>query len=164
MQQRTLDHWDKREPQMPKIQVDIEHDQVTVRCRHRYLFTEKHHGGPHSAGQAQWLPSRAFEAEFWGFDRADHFDFSDDDGRLYGLLKLPDTVCEFIGINDEQIATFPRANAGGPWHGYPVYPLAGVKRRSGDTGSPKNAIFAKMMEVGLLTPQQVTRLKKRKHI
>ena len=127
---------------MPKIQVDIEHDQETVRSRHRYLFTEKHHGGPHSAGQAEWLPSLAFEAEFWIFNMADDFDFSDDDGRLYGMLKLPDSACEFIGVYKEQIATFPRPNAGSPWHGYPVYPLAGVNTRSGDAGRPKNAIFA----------------------
>jgi hypothetical protein len=149
---------------MPIIQVNINHDQVTTRSGHRYIFTEKHHGGPNSKGQAQWLPSLAFEDEFWVFNMADEFIFCDDDGTLYGLLKRPGTLAAFIGTRDEQIATFPAPNAGSPWHGYPVYPLAGIKGRSGEFGRPKNAIFARMAEVGLLTTQEVTRLKKRKHI
>ncbi len=149
---------------MPIILVDFEHDQVTNSSGHRYLFTAKHHGGQYSEGQAQWLPSLVFADEFWVFNMADDSSFCDDDGTLYGLLKGPDTLCALIGTRDEQIAIFPRPNAGSPWHGYPVYPVACVKGRSGEAGRPKSTIFARMVEVGLLTIQEVTRLKKGKHI
>ena len=149
---------------MPIIQVNINHDQVTTGSQHPYLFTEKHHGGPSSKGQAQWLPSLGFEDEFWVSNMADESVFCDKDGILYGLLKRPGTPAAFIGTRDEQIAIFRPPNAGTPWHGYPVYPLEGVIGRSGETGRPSNVVFARMVEVGFLNAQEVARLKKRKHI
>jgi hypothetical protein len=148
---------------MPKTQVDFEFDGDSTNGL-RYLFTEKHHGGPHSAGQAQWLPALSFETEFWVFDQADIHNFRDKDGRLYGILKDPTSFCETIGTRDEQIARFYQPPAGSPWHGHPVYPLSNVKRRSGEVGKPRPEVFARMVEVGLITEEQATRLKKRKHI
>jgi hypothetical protein len=55
---------------MPKLPNNVEFPRVSTNG-HRYLFTEKHHGGPSSKGQAQWLPSLELEAEFWIFDTSE---------------------------------------------------------------------------------------------
>ena len=147
---------------MPIIQANANHD-VDSRGL-RYIFMEKHHGGPSAPGQAQWLPSLSFETEFWIFDQANIQNFKDKDGRLFGMLKEPTSVCEIIGTRDEQIARFEPPSAGNPWHGFPVYPLSGVKGRSKFAGRPRPEVFARMVEVGLITEEQARRLRNMKHI
>src|SRR5436305_1840711 len=85
---------------------------------HLYDFTTKHHGGPGSAGQAQWLPALTFEAEFWIFDYAEFNDFRDKDGYVFGLLKQPLKKCKQIGTEEEEIAIFFPPSAGNNWHGF----------------------------------------------
>ena len=58
---------------MPTVRATREHSQVTTKNRHRYQFTPKHHGGPGSKGQAQWLEAISFEEEFSVFEAADNF-------------------------------------------------------------------------------------------
>jgi hypothetical protein len=148
---------------MPKLQNNFEFDRLSANG-HRYLFTEKHHGGPSSKGQAQWLPSLELEEEFWVFDVSEQRGFFDENGRLFGMLKEPTSFCSFLGTRDEQLAIFYPPNAGSPWHGHPCYPLSGIHSRSGQAGRPSRIVFDQMVEMGLLTSEQARRLRNGNHI
>jgi len=122
-----------------------------------------------TAGQAQRVRRNGFrllelEAEFWIFDTSERHAFFDEDGRLFGLLKEPNTFCDHVGTMDEQVAIFYPPNAGSPWHGHPSYPLTGVHSRSGQFGKPSKIVFTRMVEVGLLTADQAKRLRNGDHI
>jgi hypothetical protein len=150
-------------PLMPKIAENFPWKDPSTNGL-RYLFTTKHHGGPGSAGQCQWLPELEFRAEFWIFDQADVYQLLDDKGRLFGMLKTPTSKCKTNGTQDEQIAVFYPPNSGNEWHGNPSYPLSGVHSRSGEYGKPKKMVFDKMIAVELLTEEQASRLKRGRHI
>jgi hypothetical protein len=151
---------------MPIVLEIITHPQTTSRRGLSYQFTPKHHGGPGGKGQAQWLSTLTFEQEFSVFDSADSHDLSDDDGRLYGILKSAEGEVQFLGTRDEQVAVFPSAREGEVWHGYPVYPLAIDESagRGGETGKPPKSVFQKMEREGLLSKTECKRLIKGKHI
>src|SRR5436305_14634775 len=75
-------------PSMPKIAENFPWKDSSTNG-FRYLFTTKHHGGPGSAGQCQWLPELEFKAAFWIFDQAEVYQLLADKGRLFGMLKTP---------------------------------------------------------------------------
>jgi hypothetical protein len=93
---------------MPTVQANIEHSQTTRMNRLRYQFTPKHHGGPGSRGQAQWILSITFAEEFSIFDEADSSEVLDIRGNMYGVLR--DTAGELrdLGSWEEQIAKIPQ--------------------------------------------------------
>ena len=105
------------------------HPEVSERSRFQYFFYDKHHGrgGPEAA---QWAPKMSDEDEFDIFDQADMLEISDEKGNLYGigLGPEPGRAVRMLGTLRQQIAKFPRAHPGAPWHGYPLGPL---EQRSG---------------------------------
>jgi hypothetical protein len=105
---------------MPTLAVIVVHGQPTRRSAYRYQFTPKHHGGDTNA--AQWLPGLGLDEEFRVCNAADEHDLSDDAGRLYGVLTATEDVLHFIGTLNQQVAEFPVAREGEPWHGYLIYP------------------------------------------
>src|SRR6266851_1964149 len=147
---------------MPIVLDYVTHSVTTKHRGLSYQFTPKHHGGPGHQGQAQWLPKLTLEEEFSVFDSAVEHDLSDEDGRLYGILKTREIGVQFLGTRDEQVAEFPVAREGEAWHGYPGYPLANTEapRRGGEAGKPAKVVFVKMERVGLLSKQQRARLMK----
>jgi hypothetical protein len=141
------------------------HPQSTQRSGYRYTFTGKHHGGG-SAADACWADGLSREEEFLVFDLADLWIVLDEDGRLYGVLRTGVAQLRVLGTWQQQIAEFPRANAGVPWHGYPIWPvneLAPASRASQKV-RPSKAVFARMEEVGLITARQRKRLYKGDHV
>jgi hypothetical protein len=144
---------------MPTLPEIVDWDVVTARSQFRYQFTLKHHGADSSA--AQWLPSMSQAEEFAIFDAADGLEISDDNGNLYGLQPDVDGDLRHIGTWNEQLAEFPAAREGEPWHGYPVYPLQnGPAHRRGQKCRPDKMVFDKMVTARLITPRQRKRLMK----
>ncbi len=136
--------------------LEREHPQRTRRHQYRYLFTAKHHGGDKSA--AQWHPDLSRDDEFAVFDGADEMELSDGGGNLYGALSDGEESLRHLGIFQEQIAKFPRAAAGSPWHGYPVWAVSDEKHR------PAKEVFDKMVRAGLITQPMRKRLMKGDHV
>jgi hypothetical protein len=142
---------------------DAEHAQPTHRSRYRYVFTAKHHGGgPKDA--AQW--SVSLDEEFCVFDRADLHELIDDRGWLYGVLPDGDGKLRELGTWKQQIAEFPAAADGQPWHGYPLWPLndLGPENRRGEKLRPSKAVFLRMEHVGLISRRDRKRLFKGDHV
>jgi hypothetical protein len=141
--------------------LDHEHAQATQRSRYRYLFTAKHHGGG-GRNAAEWSPLLTEEDEFAVFDLADLHDLSDQEGRLYGVL--PDQAGDLreLGTYYQQVAEFPFAAVGEPWHGYPIWPVAGPAPPSlrGERLRPARDVFDRMVETGLIRATQRKRLLK----
>lgn len=108
---------------MPKLAENIEHDSPTQRNGYRYVFTTKHHGGPGSSGESQWLVDLDLADEFAIFDSADQHEIKDSIGSLHGVRRLESGELADIGTWDQQIAKFPAARLGEAWHGYPLYPI-----------------------------------------
>jgi hypothetical protein len=148
---------------MPTLSEVVVHETLTNRSDYQYQFTPKHHGADPNA--AQWLPELTLEEEFAVFDLADEHELSDEDGQRYGLRLEGGDGLRYIGIWDEQIAEFPVARQGEPWHGYPVYPLVelGPQNRRGQKCRPQKAVFDKMLRAGIITRNQRQRLLKGKH-
>ena len=129
--------------------------------RNRYCFTSKHHGGG-SSEDAQWdIPP---EVEFSVFDTADFLEVRESDEQYYGVLSAWGELSD-IGTWAQQVAEFPKASPGSPWHGYPIWAVNDVapSNRSSAKFRPSKAIFLKMEAVGLITKQQRKRLLKGKH-
>ena len=148
---------------MPTLAAIVIHGQPTRRSGYRYQFTPKHHGADPEA--AQWLPSLRLEEEFAVFDAADEHELSDDDGRLYGVLRNADEALRDIGTWQQQLAEFPRASQGVPWHGYPIWAVnaQAPPNRSSEKVRPAKEVFAKMERAGLITARQRKRLYKGDH-
>lgn len=140
------------------------HPTPTRRSGHRYLFYDKHHGADRRA--AQWSPELTPDEEFAVFDRADWHDLSDDRGWLHGLRLGPDGAVLELGTWGQQLAEFPSARIGEPWHGYPLWPLKeqGPPNRRGEKHRPSKEVFAKMEAAGLLTARDRKRLYKGDHV
>ncbi len=136
--------------------LEREHLQRTRKHQYRYLFTAKHHGGEKNA--AQWHPELSPDDEFAVFDGADEMELSDEGGNLFGALSDGQESLRFLGTFREQIAKFPCAPAGSPWHGYPVWPLIDEKYR------PSKQVFARMLVAGLITQPMRRRLMKGDHV
>jgi hypothetical protein len=128
------------------------------------LFTAKHHGAIKSA--AQWLPALSEDDEFASFDGADELQLSDEDGHLYGALSDGTESLRYLGIYQEQVAEFPYAAEGAPWHGYPVWALNddGPPNRRNQKHRPAKQVFNRMVEVGLITRAMCTRLMGGHHV
>ena len=138
-----------------------EHPQVTRRSKYRYCFVSKHHGGG-SSGDATWTATQ--DEEFSVFDTADFLEVCDDDGWYYGVLPI-DGELRDIGTWAQQMAEFPKASLGSPWHGYPIWAVNddAPENRSSEKMRPSKTIFEKMEKVGLISKQQRKRLWKGDH-
>src|ERR1700678_1745929 len=95
------------------------HPLRTRHSEHQYFFYLKHHNAGKSE-DAQWLPNLTHDEEFAVFDLADLHNLSNAKGDLYGLHLSPEGFVMSLGTREEQIAEFPLAQEGHPWHGYPV--------------------------------------------
>ena len=138
------------------------HSSATRRSEYRYLFSSKHHGHGGSDA-AQWLPTLSPDAEFSVFDTADFHGVSDEGGSLYGVL-IENREVSSLGTQDQQIAKFPSARPGEPWHGYPLWPLKqkSPPDRRGEKQRPPKDVFLKMVTTGLLPARDRKRLWKGK--
>lgn len=138
------------------------HPDVTQRSGYRYLFTAKHHGagGP---DDARWSLLLSQAEEF--FDFADLRQLADHQGRLYGLLRT-DGVLRDLGTWGQQIAEFPVAHAGQPWHGYPIWAVnrQAPANRADEQMRPAKAVFELMERLGLLSHRERKRLSKGNHV
>ena len=140
------------------------HPSATRRSEYRYLFSSKHHGHGGSDA-AQWLPTLSPDAEFSVFETADFHGVSDEGGSLFGVLIENREVLS-LGTQDQQIAKFPSARPGEPWHGYPLWPLREeppIERR-GEKHRPSKDVFLKMETAGLLSARDRKRLMKGDHV
>lgn len=135
------------------------HPTATRKRQYRYIFMDKHHGGG-KADDACWAPDLTRSDEFSVFDQADHLDIVDVAGRFYGVLRTAEGVLLVLGTWHQQIAEFPRANDGVPWHGYPIWPVNddAPGNRSHQLMRPGRSIFSRMEQVGLITVRQRKRL------
>jgi hypothetical protein len=93
-------------------------------------------------------------------------ELSDKDGRLYGVLRDAEGELRDLGTWQQQVAEFPPANEGVPWHGYPIWAVndAAPANRSGEKVRPAKTVFARMEQVGLITARQRKRLYKGDHV
>jgi hypothetical protein len=151
---------------MPTVTEVLVHGERTRRSQHQYQFIPKHHGGPGAGhGVAQWLTEVSLDEEFAIFNAADEHDLSDDDGNLYGVERDGPDRLRKIGVWSEQVAKFPVTRQGEAWHGYPVYPLVedGPENKRGQKGRPDAAVFAKMVQAGVINASQRKRLMKGEH-
>ena len=147
---------------MPTLATIQDHPSRTDHHGYAYQFTPKHHGA--DSGAAQWLPELTLDEEFAIFNIADEHDLIDERGWLYGIRRVGDEVVE-LGTHEKQVAVFPAARLGIPWHGYPFWPeskMAAGNRR-GEKMRPDSDVLARMVAVGLLTAQGRKRLLKGKH-
>lgn len=152
--------------------MDVEYHKATRRSGYRYLFTDKHHGGGTSS-DARWEPSITNDEEFEVFDAADRREVRDNSNNMYGVLRNKDTgSLRFLGTWNQQVAMFPAAPHGQPWHGYPLIAIEaprGVHPRRRKV--PREAWDRLLMEhitehehePPLLTSSEVHRLKKGRH-
>ena len=149
---------------MPTVQVHTEHPQPTSRNKLRYQFTPKHHGGPGSNGQAQWLLSLTFAEEFSIFDEADASETLDGKGNMYGVLRNSNGDLRDLGTWQEQLAKFPSTRSG-PWHGYPCWTInnSGPSNRRKQELFPPKQVFDLLLKAGLISEEQRDRLKKGDH-
>ena len=143
--------------------LDHEYPESTRRREYRYLFTSKHHGGH---GDGQWLASLSEYDEFAVFDGADDMNLSDEDGNFFGALANGDQGLRMLGSYEEQIAMFPCAAAGSPWHGYPLWALSdgAPPNRRNQKHRPAKEVFDKMLGVGLINQEMRRRLMKGDHV
>jgi hypothetical protein len=139
----------------------LEYADVTQRSNYRYCFTPKHHGGG-SSDDATWILSA--DAEFAVFDLADLLEVCDDDEWYYGVSLANGELLD-IGTWAQQIAEFPKASEGSPWHGYPIWTVNdhAPPNRSTQKMRPSKAIFQRLEQVGLINKQQRKRLWKGDH-
>ncbi|MBI3823527.1 MAG: hypothetical protein HY289_12730 [Planctomycetes bacterium] len=146
------------------MNVDPEHSATTRKNKYRYCFTSKHHGGGTSE-DAQWHPQLSRDEEFAVFDEADYRDISDDNGWFYGVLCSEERQLRDLGTWSQQVAEFPKANVGVPWHGYPIWAVNSdaPSNRAGEKMRPPKSVFLKLETVGLITKQQRKRLLKGQH-
>jgi len=143
---------------------DHEHPHPTQRSGCRYLFTAKHHGGgPPDA--AQWSSDLTEAEEFSVFDTADLHALADGRQWLYGVLPDGAGGLRDLGTWSQQVAEFPLANAGQPWHGYPLWAVSELapQSRQGEKYRPERAVFDLMVAAGLITERQKKRLLKGDH-
>lgn len=149
---------------MPTVQANTEHPELTSNNQLRYQFTPKHHGGPRSKGQAQWIPSLTFVEEFSIFDEADAFSILDGKGNMYGVLRDENRELQDLGTWEEQVAKFPSTRSG-PWHGYPCWVInqSGPSNRRKQQMFPPKQVFHLLQQAGLISEEQRDRLKKGDH-
>ena len=149
---------------MPTVNENTEHPQLTSKNQLRYQFTPKHHGGPGSRGQAQWLAALTLAEEFAIFDEADSFEILDGKGNMYGVLRDESGELRDVGTWEEQMAKFPSTTSG-PWHGYPCWAInkSGPSNRRRQKMFPPKQVFDLLQEAGLISEEQRDRLKRGDH-
>lgn len=142
---------------------DPEHPEPTRRNRYRYLFSNKHHGAG-SSSDARWQEDLSGDEEFSIFDNADWFEIVDESGWLYGVLSEAGEL-RVLGTWNQQIAEFPLAREGTPWHGYPIWAVnhAAPDNRKGVKMRPSKQVFMSLEAAGLITGRQRKRLWKGDH-
>lgn len=147
---------------MPLLTKLVQHAAVTTRSNFHYQFTPKHHGYDPQA--AQWLPSLTLDEEFEVFNNADVHRLSDERGYLYGVRRSGE-VLQDLGTWAQQIAEFPTASVGQPWHGYPIWSVNDLapSNRRGESMRPGRDVFFRMEGAGLLTVRERKRLLKGDH-
>jgi hypothetical protein len=135
------------------------HPTPTRRSGYRYLFSDRHHGGG-GKGDSRWSLELSREEEFSVFDDADQYELSDDRGWLYGILRAGPDALRYLGTWGQQVAAFPFARPGIPWHGYPLWPLNELAppNRRGEKSCPSKEVFQKMEQVGLIAVEERRRL------
>jgi hypothetical protein len=149
---------------MPRVLAVTQHPVATQVNGLHYEFTPKHHHGPDSRDQAQWLLELRFEEEFSIFDEADVVGISIGRGDKYGVLRDRDGDLRFLGDGDEQVAKFPYRRSGN-WHGYPCWvisPQAPPNRRRQQMFPPKE-VYDRLNELGVISEEQRDRLKRGEH-
>jgi hypothetical protein len=145
------------------------HEGVTERGQLRYCFTPKHHGAG-LPSDSRWLPDLTRLEEFQVFDMADFHELRDEDRDLYGLRisgapgnrELLD-----LGCKHEKVARFwAEGRPTDPWHGHPLWPLRSkhAENRAKQGCCPPREVFDRMIEVGILSAKQASRLKIAKHV
>jgi hypothetical protein len=141
------------------------HETHTRRSSYQYLFSEKHHGSG-TPDDARWLEALTREEEFSVFDDADWHQIADPCDRLYGVLGDGGDGLRDLGTWQQQIAEFPFANAGIPWHGYPLWPVNkhSPSNRRSERVRPTKEVFILMEQTGLITSRQRKRLYKGDHV
>src|SRR5260370_26733942 len=147
------------------MNVDPEHPTLARRSGYRYVFLGKHHGGG-SKSDSRWLPDITRDEEFSVFDHADVHNIADDRDYLYGVHRTGDGELRDLGTWRQQVAEFPRANEGIPWHGYPIWAVNddAPANRSGQKTCPSKEVFRKMEQAKLITSRQRKRLIKGGHV
>jgi len=146
------------------VATDEMHPTRTQRSQHEYMFTAKHHGGG-SRSDACWSPQVTRDGEFSVFDLADLHSIADDGGWLYGVLRDSNHGLRDLGTWGQQIAEFPKANEGVPWHGFPIWAVnnEAPPNRAAETLRPSKEVFQQMEKVGLITRRERKRLYKGDH-
>lgn len=137
-----------------------EHPGCTGRRNLKYCFSRAHHGRG-TTDDSQWKEDLSEFEEFSIFDLADHHDLSDPKGHLYGIRPgpAPQTVLD-LGTEGEQVAKFWKTREGQPWHGFPLWPLGNDAPDNRNRTPAPRAALRRMVEVGLLLPEQRKRLQK----
>ena len=150
---------------MPTILVEEDFPRPTSRSGLVYRFTPKHHDG-HDPNAARWLPELTREEEFAVFELADDHEIVDAGGKLYGLLRGEGETVRTLGTWYQQLAEFPVARPGEPWHGYPIYPVSGEapENRRGDACRPGKEVFERLFTAGLIDRREKQRLKRGKPV
>ena len=145
----------------PSTGKDPMHPTPTRRSEYCYCFTGKHHGGG-TSDDARWLPDLSPADEFMVFDTADYYNISSDQGWLYGVLKTASGELRELGTWQQQIAEFPFASSGVPWHGWPLWAVNrfAPSNRADEKMRPSKAVFQQMEKAGLITAHDRKRLSK----
>ncbi len=140
------------------------HSTLTQRSHYQYLFTAKHHGAG-SSGDACWSSDVSRDEEFSVFDVADLHLFAADNGWLYGVLRDAKNELRDLGTWQQQVAEFPKANEGVPWHGYPIWAVNedAPANRAGQDMRPPKKVFKQFEKEGLITARERKRLLKGDH-
>jgi hypothetical protein len=146
---------------VPSPTQDVLCPRVTRKHGYRYVWTAKHHGGDPKA--AQWIVTG--NEEFSVFDTAVYHELADAANRLFGVLSVGGKRLRTLGAWGEQVAEFPAARKGRPWHGYPLWALddRGPSNRRKERFRPTKEVLLKMQEVGLITEVHRIRLLKGDH-
>jgi hypothetical protein len=137
----------------------------TDRSGYRYMFTTKHRGAG-SSREARWAHDLSEDDEFSIFNTADVAQIFDEDGRHYGVLRDVSKRLREIGTERQQMAEFPVADEGIPWHGYPAWPLSGraAENKATHQARPSRLVFGKLESAGVLTKRERKRLFKGDHV
>jgi hypothetical protein len=140
-----------------------EYQRPTRRSGYRYQFYIKHHSKANS-NYAQWLETLSQDEEFAVFESADEHEIANPRGDLFGLHLGAGGEILVLGTRDEQVAEFPFARPGQAWHGYPMWPLKRSEEASRGTYPVPREALNRMVDVGLLTRSQKSRLSRGKHV
>ena len=104
------------------------------------------------------------------FNMADLHELRDEDGDLYGLRisgEPGNRQLLKLGEKHEQVARFwAEGNPTDPWHGHPLWPLRSkhAENRAKQGCCPPQEVFDRMVEAGILSAKQASRLKIAKHV